>query len=134
MSISTSDHCRSREAFGGNGPGERLAICQHLRLLHLLMAHRRTTIARHWRSICMGDGLAVRLARQTSGDQLPAMFGILLHRAVATGAIIAVILYNSALLGVFGLPVAIASLIFGIVFVVLVVVRTRTQDEPVERT
>jgi hypothetical protein len=65
---------------------------------------------------------------------LLAMFRILLQRAVATGAIIAVILYNAALLGVFGLPVAIASLIFGIVFVVLVIVRTRTQDEPVERT
>jgi hypothetical protein len=82
----------------------------------------------------MGDGLASPLARETSGDQVPAMFRILLQRAVATGAIIAVILYNSAVLGVFGLPVAIASLIFGIVVVVLVVVRTPTQEEPVERT
>ncbi len=65
---------------------------------------------------------------------MPTIFRLLPQRAVATGAMIAVILYNSALLGVFGLPMAIASLIFGIVFVVLFIVRTRTQDEPVRRT
>jgi len=62
------------------------------------------------------------------------MLQLLLRGAVATGAIIAVILLNFAVIGVFGLSVAIASLIFGIAFVVIVVVRTRTQDEPVERT
>ncbi len=62
------------------------------------------------------------------------MFRILLRGAVAAGAPVAVVLYNFALIGVFGLSVAIASLTFGILFVVLVVVRTRTQKEPVART
>ena len=60
-----------------------------------------------------------------------AMFRTLLRGAVA---IVAAILANSAVVGVFGLPVAIASLMFGILFVVLVVVRTKTQEEPVKRT
>jgi hypothetical protein len=62
------------------------------------------------------------------------MFRILLRGAVAAVAIIAVVLFNFALIGVFGLSVAIASLISGILFVVVVVARTRTQKEPVERT
>ena len=62
------------------------------------------------------------------------MFRILLRGAVATGAIIAGILFNFAVIGVFGLSVAIASSIFGILFVVLVVIGARTQEEPVERT
>jgi hypothetical protein len=62
------------------------------------------------------------------------MFWILLRGAVATTAIIAVILFNFAVVGVFGLAVALASLISGTVFVVLVVLRTRSQQEPVERT
>ncbi|HTB74684.1 MAG TPA: hypothetical protein VK762_15650 [Polyangiaceae bacterium] len=62
------------------------------------------------------------------------MFRTLLRGAVATAAILAVLLFNFAVVGVFGLPVAIASLVFGTLFVVLVVVRTRSQQEPVERT
>jgi hypothetical protein len=62
------------------------------------------------------------------------MFRILLRGVAAVGAPIVVILFNFALIGAFGLSVAIASLIVGILFVVLVVVRTRTQEEPVERT
>jgi hypothetical protein len=78
---------------------------------------------------------AIRPARQTaSGGQVPEMFRILLRGVVGAGAPIAVILFNFALIGVFGLPVAITSLIVGILFVVFVVVRTRTQQEPLERT
>jgi hypothetical protein len=58
----------------------------------------------------------------------------ILRGVVGAGAAIVVILFNFALIGVFGLPVAIASLVVGILFVVLVVVRTRAQAEPQERT
>jgi hypothetical protein len=75
-----------------------------------------------------------RIAQTTPPGPVPGMFQLLLRGAVAIGAIIAVILLNFGVMGVFGLPVAIASLIFGIAFVVIVVVRTRRQEEPIERT
>jgi|HubBroStandDraft_5_1064220.scaffolds.fasta_scaffold161511_2 hypothetical protein len=62
------------------------------------------------------------------------MFRVLLRGAAAAGAILAVILFNFAIVGVFGLSAAIASTLFGILFAVLVVARTRTQEEPAERT
>ncbi len=43
---------------------------------------------------------------------MPEMFRTLLRGAVAAVAIIAVVLFNFALIGVFGLPVAVASLIY----------------------
>jgi hypothetical protein len=54
------------------------------------------------------------------------MFRLFVQRGVA---IIVGLLVHAAVLGVFGMSVAIASLIFGIVFVVFVVVRNRTQAE-----
>jgi hypothetical protein len=99
-------------------------------------------LARRARSICTHDcpTLAFPLHCNAAGPadnfraQAPEMFQKLLRGAIAAGATIAVILFNFALIGAFGLAVAIASLISGILFVVLVVVRTRTQEQPVERT
>ncbi len=89
---------------------------------------------RPWRSRCIGDGLSTPSPANNfrrSGARDIADYPARSRRGVA---IIAGILFNFAVVGVFGLSVAIASLILGILFVTLVVVRTRTQEEPEART
>jgi hypothetical protein len=51
------------------------------------------------------------------------------HCVAATGIVIAVILFNFAVIGVFGLPCAIASSVAGIVFSIATVIVTNNRAD-----